>query len=41
MLRSDVNVLTDALDDADKYEKALTITGRTLNNDLGLENIIM
>jgi dihydrolipoamide dehydrogenase len=42
LLRQGVNVLTscaNALDDADKYEKVLIVTGRTPNNDLGLENI--
>jgi dihydrolipoamide dehydrogenase len=42
LLRQGVNVLTscaNALDDAGKYEKVLIVTGRTPNNDLGLENI--
>ncbi|GHT22679.1 dihydrolipoyl dehydrogenase [Endomicrobiia bacterium] len=42
LLRHGVNVLTscaDALDDIDKYEKVLIVTGRTPNNDLGLDNI--
>ncbi len=42
LLRQGVNVLTscaNALDDTGKYEKVLIVTGRTPNNDLGLENI--
>jgi dihydrolipoamide dehydrogenase len=42
LLRQGVNVLTscaNALDAANKYEKVLIVTGRTPNNDLGLENI--
>jgi len=42
LLRQGVEVLVscpDAFDKADRYEKVLIVTGRTPNNDLGLEKV--